>query len=330
VRSFLDLPNVTVEVIEDCWQLSAKATFRLYDVLKKYRPRILHLYFTGFLSAYPWLGKLLGVEKIYFTDQSSQPEGFVSSRAPLWKRAAMRVINGPLTGVISVSGYGYDNLTTRDLLPKKRFHIIYNSVDIARAAVGEAHGEEFRRRYGIPLDHLVVAQVSWLIPEKGLDDLLTAARDVIAAEPKAHFVLAGAGNHRPNLEKVVRDFGIASHVTFTGVVPDPLAEGLYAASDVVCQMSRWEEVFGYVNAEAMATGKPLVGTRVGGIPELIDDGRSGFLVPRRDTAAMAARILDLLRDPELRRRMGEAGRKTAIEKFNHKTNTEQLIQLYGI
>jgi glycosyltransferase involved in cell wall biosynthesis len=95
-------------------------------------------------------------------------------------------------------------------------------------------------------------------------------------------------------------------------------------------MSRWEEVFGYVNAEAMATAKPLVGTQVGGIPEIIDHGNTGFLVERRDTAAMAARILELLRDPNLRHRMGEAGRRVATEKFNHKTNVAQLIQLYGL
>jgi glycosyltransferase involved in cell wall biosynthesis len=330
VRIFLDQPSVSIEVIEDCWQLSAKATLRLFEVLRKYRPRVLHLYFTGFLSAYPWLAKVSGAEKIYFTDQSSQAEGFVPTRAPLWKRAAMRVINGPITGVISVSGYGYHIFTTRDLLPKKRFHIIYNSVDIERAALGAGRGEEFRRRYQIPPDRLVVTQVSWLIPEKGLDDLLIAAREVVAAEPIAHFVLAGDGSHRPNLEQSARELGIEPHVTFTGNVQDPLAEGLYAASDVVCQMSRWEEVFGYVNAEAMATGRPLVGTRVGGIPEIIDDGKSGFLVPRRDTQAMAARILDLLRDPDLRRRMGESGRRIATEKFNQRTNIGQLMKLYGI
>lgn len=330
VRRFLDLPNVSIEIVEDSWQLSAKATARLFAVLRKYRPRILHLYFTGFLSAYPWMAKMLRVEKVYFTDQSSPPEGFVQTRAPLWKRAAMRVINGPLTGVISVSGYGYRNFVARGLLPTRRFHIVYNSVDLSRAALGLAKGDEFRRRHNIPPGALVVTQVSWLIPEKGVDDLLIAARDVVAAEPRAHFLLAGDGAYRPNLEQTARDLGIESHVTFTGVVPDPLADGLYAASDVVCQMSRWEEVFGYVNAEAMATGKPLVGTRVGGIPEIVDDGKTGFLVERRDTAAMTARILDLLRDPDLRRRMGEAGRQAVVEKFNHKTNVAQLIGLYGL
>ena len=330
VRRFLEAPNVSIEVVEDSWQLSARATRRLFAVLKQYRPRILHLYFTGFLSAYPWMAKLLGVEKVYFTDQSSQPEGFVQTRAPRWKRAAMRVINGPLTAVISVSDYGYRTFTARDLLPRQRFHIIYNSVDVERASIGLVKAAEFRRRYGIPRDRLVVTQVSWLIPEKGVDDLLEAARGVVAAEPRAHFVLAGDGAHRPKLEQAARDLGIQDHITFTGVVQDPLAEGLFAASDVVCQMSRWEEVFGYVNAEAMASGKPLVGTRVGGIPEIIDHGKTGYLVDRRDTAAMTYRILELLRDPDLRRRMGEAGRQVAEDKFNHKKNVAQLVKLYGI
>ncbi|MEO8129534.1 MAG: glycosyltransferase family 4 protein [Bryobacteraceae bacterium] len=330
VRQFLTLPNVTIEVIEDAWQLSRKATGQLYHVLKKHRPRILHLYFTGFLSAYPWLAKWLQVEKVYFTDQSSQPEGFVPSRAPLWKRAAMRVINGPMDGVISVSGYGYRNFTARDLLPKSRFHTIYNSVDIARAKQGSAEGVQFRMRFQIPADCPVVTQVSSMIPEKGVQDLLTAAAAVLAAEPDTRFVLAGEGSHRDKLEKMAMDSGIDSHVIFTGVVQDPLADGLYGASDVVCQMSRWEEVFGYVIAEAMATGKPVVGTRVGGIPELISDGETGFLVNRGDTAAMSAKILELLRNPEQRRRMGEAGLRAATARFNHTINVAQAIALYQI
>jgi len=330
VRRFLELPNVSIEVIEDCWKPSAKASAAVFRILRHYRPRILHLYFTGFLSLYPWIAKLLGVEQVCFTDQGSPPEGFIPTRAPLWKRVATRWINWPLDRVISVSGYGYKNFVARDLLPENRFRIIYNSVDVNRGDQGPVQGDEFRRRHDIPLDRLVVTQVSWLIPEKGIDDLLAAARVVIAAEPNVHFVLAGDGAYRSRLEKAASELGITAHTTFTGVVQDPLAEGLYAASDVVCQMSRWEEVFGQVIAEGMAASKPIIGTRVGGIPEVIHDGLSGFLVPRRDTSAMAASILNLLRDPDLRRRMGQAGRRIATEKFNVKTNVGQVIQLYGI
>jgi glycosyltransferase involved in cell wall biosynthesis len=329
VCRFLEAPNVTIEVIEDSWRLSWPATQRLFAVLEQYRPRILHLYFTGFLSAYPWMAKMLLVEQVYFTDQSSQPEGFVPTRAPLWKRLAMRVINGPLDAVISVSQYGCDAFSARDLIPKERFRVIYNAVDVERAAAGMDRAREFRERHGIPPDAIAITQVSWLIPEKGVDDLIEAASQVLAAEPRTHLVLAGDGAHRPVLEQRARDLGIATRMTFTGVVKDPLAEGLYAASDIVCQMSRWEEVFGYVNVEAMACGKPLVGTRAGGIPEIIQDGVTGFVVPKRDTAAMTARILALVRDPALRRRMGEAGRAACVAKFNLKKNVAQVVDMYA-
>jgi len=123
---------------------------------------------------------------------------------------------------------------------------------------------------------------------------------------------------------------LQDHITWTGILPDPLKLGVFAAADVVCQVSRWEEGFGYVIAEAMASGKSLVGTRVGAIPELVRDGISGYLVERRDPPALAARILDLLRDSDLRRRMGQAGREFALRNFNADTNIAEFLKLYGI
>jgi glycosyltransferase involved in cell wall biosynthesis len=124
--------------------------------------------------------------------------------------------------------------------------------------------------------------------------------------------------------------GIEDRITWTGMVEDPFGEGVFAAADVVCQFSRWEEVFGWMIAEAMAHGKPVVATRVGGIPELITNGESGFLVEREDTAAMSKRLLTLLADRELRVRMGQVGRETVWEKFDLRKNVTQLIRAYGI
>jgi glycosyltransferase involved in cell wall biosynthesis len=113
----------------------------------------------------------------------------------------MRCPNAHLKAVTGGAALSVRQITGRDLLPRKRFHVIYNSVDISRAALGLTKGEEFRRRHNIPPDRLVVTQVSWLIPEKGVDDLLTAApRRGGCRKPLAHFLAGRRALHRPYLE----------------------------------------------------------------------------------------------------------------------------------
>src|SRR5258706_2885517 len=143
-----------------------------------------------------------------------------------------------------------------------------------------------------------------MIPEKGIVDLLETARLVIARNPKVQFVIVGEGAYREQYTRDATAMGLGDHVTWTGMSRDPFGEGVFDAADVICQMSRWEEVFGWMIAEAMAHGKPVVATRVCGIPELIADGANGYLVERGDAPAMSDRILKLLGDSELRARMG--------------------------
>ncbi len=330
VRQFLELPNVFIEVVENSWRIDARAAKDLWRILRRYRPQILHLHFTGFIGVYPWLAKLSGVERVFFTDQGSRPEEFVLQRAPLWKRLAARAINAPIDHVICVSDYGHRCLTATDLLPANRFRRIYNSIDFSRVDGIKADGAAFRRKYSIPEDRAIVVQVSWIIPEKGIPDLLEAARRVVGEFPRVQFVLVGEGAHRDTYVRQARQLGIEEYVIWTGLVEDPMAEGVFAAADVVCQMSRWEEVFGWTIAEAMGHSKPMVATRVGGIPELVEDGQSGFLVSRGDAAAMAEKILLLLRDPALRERMGRAGRLAAEAKFDLRKNVAEVLKLYGI
>lgn len=329
VRRFLHLPNVSLEVLPNSWALRWQPARDLARILRRHRPRILHLHFTGFLGPYPWLARLCSVEQVFFTDQTSRPEGHAARRAPLWKRALTRLVNRPITRVISPSRYGHNCLTGLGVLPSQRFAMIYNSVDPSRVSEITRSAAQFRRQYSIPPDRAVVAQVSWIIPEKGIADLLQAAHLVLARNPKAHFVIVGDGAYRAQYSALALQMGLANHVTWTGLLQDPFQEGVYAAADVVCQLSRWEEVFGCVIAEAMAYSKPVVATRVGGIPELVEDGVSGFLVPRGDAVTAADRILRLLEDPPLREQMGRAGRQTVETRFNLPKNVAQLLELYG-
>src|SRR5437870_8070403 len=116
--------------------------------------------------------------------------------------------------------------------------------------------------------------------------------------------------------KAADDMGLGDRFTWTGLVEDPFGEGVFDAADVICQFSRWEEVFGWMIAEAMAHAKSVVATRVGGIPELIVDGTSGFLVDRGDVESMSRRVLELLAGSTTGSRMGNAARQTVLAKFN--------------
>jgi glycosyltransferase involved in cell wall biosynthesis len=219
-------------------------------------------------------------------------------------------------------------LTTLDLLPKERHELIYNAVDLARVNNDPARAQQFRRRHAISENKVVIVQVSWMIPEKGIGELLKVAEILISGNENVHFVLVGEGSHRERFVKDAHAAGIAEHITWTGRIEDPFGEGVFDAADIVCQLSQWEELFGWMIAEGMAHGKPIVATRVGGIPELVVDGQSGFLVERGTTSAAADKLEVLLRNPALRRKMGQYGRAIVADKFDLKRNVAQLIELY--
>lgn len=330
VRRFLDLPNLSFATLENSTNGRWNAASDLARLMRHYRPEILHLHYTGFLNFYSWIARLQSVKQVFFTDHHSRSAGYVPARAPFWKRLAARLINGPLTKVISVSNYGYECMTAFDLLPRNRFQMIYNGVDLSRVKTDPQRAVDFRRKHSIPPERAIVTQVSWIIPEKGITDFLETARLVTTRNRNVQFVLVGDGAYRDQYMKDAVALGLQDRITWTGMVEDPFGEGVFSAADVVCQFSRWEEVFGWMIAEAMAHGKPVVATRVGGIPELIADGGSGFLVDRGDTVAMSERILTLLGDRELRARMGQAGRETVSAKFDLRKNVAQLITAYGI
>lgn len=330
VRQFLSLPNVTIEILENATNLSWSASTALARIVRRHKPQVLHLHFTGFLGVYPWLARLMSVRKVFFTDHTSRPAGHVPRRASIWKRSLARIINWPINRVICVSEYGQRCLTTLDLLPRERHALVYNAVDRSRVNESPNRAAEFRERYSIPPERTVIVQVSWMIPEKGIPELLETARLLVAKNSRVHFVLVGEGSYREQFMKNAAAMGIAEHITWTGLIQDPFEAGVYETADIVCQLSEWEELFGWMIAEAMAYGKPIVATRVGGIPELVNDGVSGFLIERGAPAAAAEKLDRLANDSELRRKLGDKGREIVSEKFDLRRNVAQLVELYGL
>ncbi len=330
VASFLDLPNVSIEVLPNVAQEGFRGASDLRRTLSRYKPDILHLHYFGFVGFYPWLSRLYSVDSFFFTDHSSRPAGYLPQRSPFWKRMLVRAINYPVRKVICVSRYGLNCMTALDVLPPDRYAMIYNGVDIKRISPNPGRGRAFRNKLSIPEDACVVLQVSWVIPEKGIGDLLKVSRAVHEHNQKVMFLVVGEGPSRDEYMKQAEEMGVASHFRWAGLIEDPLGEGVYDAADIVCQLSQWEEVFGWMIAESMVYGKPIIATRVGGIPELVQHGESGFLVDRGDISTPADHILRLVADKETRERMGQAGQEFALRKFNLAANVGELIHLYNL
>lgn len=251
------------------------------------------------------------------------------TRPAAWKRIAGRVALYPYSGVVGVSDYVCQCLSAKGVLPPQHIHRIYNSVDTAAQADGYA-GESFRRKWGIPQDRLLVVQVSQVIPEKGWSDLLEAARLVLQQYPDVYFAMVGEGRYRNQFMDETSALRLTTRVIWTGLSQNPTVDGVYKAADVVCQASRWKEAFGWTIAEAMLFERPVVATRVGGIPELIKDGETGLLVPPSSPAALAEKLLSLLENRRLREKMGHAARLAVEENFSLRTNIAKLLDLYGL
>ncbi|MCL6499853.1 MAG: glycosyltransferase [Firmicutes bacterium] len=190
--------------------------------------------------------------------------------------------------------------------------------------------QRLRKTLGLE-EHFVVLSVGRLVPRKAHDLVLQAvARLVREGEPVAA-VLVGEGPQRAGLKDLARELGIAERVRFAGFVPDEVLGDYYAAADALVLPSRrlperdGVEGFGIVFLEAGAAGLPVVGAASGGIPEAVDHGRTGFLVPPDDAQALAGALRRLVHAPEQARRMGEEGRRRAREDAR-----EAVLQLWQV
>jgi glycosyltransferase involved in cell wall biosynthesis len=326
VRDYLTLPNVSLEVIPTAAVPGLDDVPRGFELFRKYRPEIVHLQYVALASPWPWLARALGARRIYLTDHTSRPAGYVPGVWPAWKRLVTRAIAAPLDGILTVSDYGDRCMRGLNLIGGDRVRRIYNGVDLS--ASGDGRG--FRDLYGIPQDAPLVIQVCAMIREKGIDDLLDAAKIVLRECPAARFAFIGGGRLRDEFIQRAESLNISRAVTFTDTMIDPIHSGVYAAADIACQASRWEEVFGFVIIEAMAASRPVIGTRVGGIPELIRDGETGYVVPRADAPALAERLLRLIANPALRNEMGAAGRARAEAMFDVRERVTELLRFTGV
>ena len=212
--------------------------------------------------------------------------------------------------------------------PAGRVHTILNSVDPS-GWDPKIDGSSIRREFAVSPDGPLLVSVSRLFAQKGQRELLRALALVKDEVPDVKLLVVGAdalevhgSSFTEELKVLARELGIAERVVFTGERSD--IPQIMAACDVFT-MPSFEEPFGLVFLEAMAMQKPVVSLDNGGTPEVVEHGRSGLLAPAKDVAALAAHIVTLLGDRELRARMGAYGRTRVLDYFN----TERMARDAG-
>jgi len=228
---------------------------------------------------------------------------------------------------VAVSRHIKTSAVQRLGIDPERIEVIYNAVDLEQFRPSEARALQLRERLDIGKDDPVLLCVGRLDPQKGQRYAIRALPQVLACHPGTALLLVGGGppEVEDGLRREAEREGVAGSVRFLGVRSDVAA--LLSESDVFVFPSLYEGL-GIALVEAMAMGRACVASRVGPIPEIVEDGHSGLLVPPRDPNQLAAAVSRLLGDPTLRLTMGAEGRRIVEERFNIDRNIVQIEQLY--
>jgi teichuronic acid biosynthesis glycosyltransferase TuaC len=277
------------------------ALVKLYQVIKEQQVDIIHAHWVvpmGFVAS---LAKVVTGIPLVITmhgrDVYFKPEDGYIVPALWYVKPFLRFAFRQADRLVAVSQDCYNHARLAGA-PAGKMQVIYNGTDLNRFFPSEDATNELRRRYRIATDAKLVLSVRSLLFRKGLDVLVRAMSRVLEVEPLALLLLVGEGPERENLTALRDGLGLQDKVLFAGHVPNAELAPYENACDLFVIPSR-QESFGIAAIEAMACGKPVIGTAVGGLNEIIDDYRTGVLVEPDNIQQLADAIIRVLADKEL-------------------------------
>jgi len=306
IASFLDVFVVTIPY-----------AWRLYQWAKRRKIKLIHQN-NGFDLGSLLLSRMLRVPLVAY------------QRGDEWNSPAVRWLARGIRHFIANSEATRANLMSLGI-PERRISVIYPPLDLDTFNA-DRPASVTRSTFGVDPSSPCFGIVGLLLPWKGHTVFLKAAKRVFEHIPDARAFVVGAAPHRDKayeeeLHALARGLGIDDRVIFTGFrndVPDMLK-----LLDVVVHASIAPEPFGRVIAEAMAMKRPVIATRAGGPSEIIEDGRTGFLIAARDDEALAERIMALLANPSLAERIASAGQREARQRFSAEAHAKLVHTIYG-
>ncbi len=293
-----------------------KAVWTLYHLLKREKPRIVHTHAN--LSA-RIAAKMAGVKHVIYTKHCIDPP------IPNGIKKSIKAMGNMLLSdrIIAVSNAVKDNLLDAGM-PEEKISVIHNGVEKLKE-VSDEEKDAIRMRWGIKPDDIVIGIFARLEEVKGHCYLIDAARIIADEYSNVKILIVGTGSLEKRLKAQVRALKLSDKVVFTGHINDitPLMNILDI--NVISSIS---EAICLSIIEGMSVGKPCVATNTGGIPEVVQDGYNGKLVPIKDTDALADAIQALMNEKELRDVMGKNGRDFMDTHFTASEMTRKLEEIY--
>ena len=331
VRRLKERPDITVRFLPSLLRAirpltDLRALWALYRLCRHERFDLVHTHTSkaGILGR--WGAWLAGCRRLVHTSHGSVFTGYygpVLSRLFVY---AERLTAHITDTIITLTPRGVEEHVAWRIAPKEKFRVIPSGVELEGfGSLPAEEGPAVRATLGLPQNGPVVGSVGRLDRVKGYDQLVEASAMVLRDRPEAWFVVAGDGQERRALEAQARRLGVAERWLFLGWQEH--LEPLYHAFDLSVLPSR-NEGMGRAAVEALACGRPVVATAVGGLPSVVEDGVTGLLVPPEDPQALASAILQLLEDETARRRMGEAGPQRVRERFSSQAMLDGINQVY--
>ncbi|MEM3906770.1 glycosyltransferase family 4 protein [Saccharolobus sp.] len=289
----------------------------LEDVVKRLSPDIIHVNNLPFLSSFQSIltSKKVGVPSILHV------HGVIGMRNKILNIAQYVFISTFMRKAFHVAGRVIcltksDSFEIQKLgCPREKIRIVPNGVDV----------EKFK-----PCKEIMDNVIFWhgrFVPEKGLNYLIMALNLVVKEKPKVKLVMCGRGPMLPKILCLVKKFGLEKNVVFKGCVERDKLPSLLGSAQLYVLPSL-KEGMPYALLEAMSCGLPVVGSNIPGINDVIINGENGFLVPVKNSEALADAILTLLSDAKLRRKLGQNARKLIVEKYDWNKIVEKVEKVY--
>jgi glycosyltransferase involved in cell wall biosynthesis len=305
------------------------ATVRLARVIRRERPQILHTH-TAKAGTVGRVAALLAGSRrppiVVHTFHGHVLRGYFGPLRSRFFRLLERWLAAHSTALVAVSPQVRDDLVALRVAPRERFVVIRLGIELEERVAPEQDGRAESRRYlGIADERFVVGWIGRMTGVKRTDDVLAAFKRLRDDGIDAVLCLVGDGPDRTHLEQRAHELGVVRDTLFLGYQED--VAQFYAAFDALVLPSGNEGT--PVSAiEALAAGRPVVATRVGGVPDVVREGEDGFLVEAGATEELAQRLAQLARDPGLRKRMGEQGRARVLPRYAVERLVDDVDRLY--